>query len=216
MRRLALLLPLAAAALIGAGCGDDGASGNGGASGSDTAMTKAEEAMKDESTMASGEATEAEKSMAARRTRVEVVGSDYGTVIADGKGEAFYLFAKEVAGRAECYGACAKVWPPVLTKGKPQAGGGAKQDLLGTAKRSNGKLQVTYRGQPLYYYVDDSPGTILCHDVEEFGGRWLVVKAERAGRRLSELSGGRGRQTGSPQAVATREREPPLSRCSHR
>jgi hypothetical protein len=35
---------------------------------------------------------------------------------------------------------------------------------------------VTYAGHPLYYYVDDSPGTILCHDVEEFGGLWLVVK----------------------------------------
>jgi hypothetical protein len=35
---------------------------------------------------------------------------------------------------------------------------------------------VTYAGQPLYYYVHDAPGEILCHDVAEFGGLWLVVR----------------------------------------
>jgi predicted lipoprotein with Yx(FWY)xxD motif len=183
MRRLALLLPFAVVALIATGCGDDDANGNGDASGSnDSAMTKSEEAMKggdamkSESKTTSEEAMKAEASMSAQGTRVKVVSSDYGRVIADGKGEAFYLFDKEDAGKAECYGACARAWPPVLTKGKPQAVGGAKQNLLGTTKRSTGKLQVTYAGQPLYYYAEDSPGTILCHDVEEFGGLWLVVR----------------------------------------
>lgn len=174
MRRFALLLlPLAAAALIAAGCGDDDANGNDSASGSDAAMQKGEgDAMKADSE----DAMKAEASMSAKGTRVKVVGSDYGRVIADGKGEAFYLFDKESSKKPRCYGACASVWPPVLTKGKPVAGSGAKQSLLGTTRRANGKLQVTYAGQPLYYYVDDSPGTILCHDVEEFGGLWLVVK----------------------------------------
>jgi predicted lipoprotein with Yx(FWY)xxD motif len=193
MRRLALLLPFAAAALIAAGCGEDDSNGNGNVSGSDrAAMNKTEQAMKgedsmkadgkgegamkSESKMASDEAMKAGESMSAKATRVKVVDSDYGRVIADGKGEAFYLFDKENTKKPECYGACARAWPPVLTKGKPQAGSGAKRGLLGTTKRSNGKLQVTYAGQPLYYYVEDSPGTILCHDVEEFGGLWLVVK----------------------------------------
>jgi hypothetical protein len=35
---------------------------------------------------------------------------------------------------------------------------------------------VTYKGHPLYYYVDDGPNQVLCHDVEEFGGIWYVVK----------------------------------------
>jgi predicted lipoprotein with Yx(FWY)xxD motif len=166
MRRPALLLlPLAAAALIAVGCGGDEANGNGSASGSDATMQKSE-----------GDAMKAEASMAAKGTRVKVVSSDYGRVIADGKGEAFYLFDKENSKKPRCYGACASVWPPVLTKGKPVAGSGGKQSLLGTTKRANGKLQVTYAGHPLYYYVDDSPGTILCHDVVEFGGLWLVVK----------------------------------------
>ena len=178
MRRIAFpLLPLAAVALIAAGCGGDDANGNGSASTSDAAMRKSEaEAMKKNG----GESMEGEAAMAPRGTRVKVVGSDYGRVIADGKGEAFYLFDKESSKKPRCYGACASAWPPVLTKGKPVAAGGARQSLLGTTKRADGMLQVTYAGQPLYYYVDDSPGTILCHDVEEFGGLWLVVKPSGA------------------------------------
>lgn len=183
MRRMALLLlPLTVAALIAAGCGSnesDGASAA--ASKSEDAMKSDEamkggDAMKSDSKMTSDEAMKAEAPMSAQGARVKVVNSDFGRVIADGRGEAFYLFDKEGTKKPECYGACARVWPPVLTKGKPVAAGGVKQSLLGTTKRKNGKLQVTYAGQPLYYYVDDSPGTILCHDVAEFGGLWLVVK----------------------------------------
>jgi hypothetical protein len=35
---------------------------------------------------------------------------------------------------------------------------------------------LTYAGHPLYYYVVDSPGHVLCQNVNEFGGRWLVVR----------------------------------------
>jgi len=113
---------------------------------------------------------------AAKGKPIKVVGSDYGRVIADGKGEALYLFDKETGTRPRCFGACARAWPPVLTKGRPRARNGAKARLLGTTKRRGGKRQVTYAGHPLYYYVSDSPGNILCQDVFEFGGRWLVVK----------------------------------------
>jgi predicted lipoprotein with Yx(FWY)xxD motif len=112
----------------------------------------------------------------ARGVRVTITRSEYGRVVADSKGEALYLFDKEKSKKAECYGTCAKAWPPFLTKGKPQAGKGVREGLLGTTKRRNGRRQVTYRGHPLYYFVSDSPGTILCQDVFEYGGRWLVVQ----------------------------------------
>lgn len=35
---------------------------------------------------------------------------------------------------------------------------------------------MTYAGHPPYYYKDDTPGNILCQNVDEFGGLWLVVK----------------------------------------
>jgi predicted lipoprotein with Yx(FWY)xxD motif len=166
MTRLALL-PLAAAALIAAGCGEESA--NGGGTKTEAATTTAATAAKEPSPTAQSAARKPGK-------RIEVVDSQYGRVIADGKGEALYLFDAEGGAKSKCYGTCARAWPPVLTGGRPRAIRGAKQGLLGTTVRRNGKRQVTYAGHPLYYYVDDSPGTILCHDVEEFGGTWLVVE----------------------------------------
>ena len=174
MFRTALLM-LTAAALVAAGCGDDNANGaDDAAPAADTAMKEKEDAaMKDKAEDAAMKEGDA---MAARRgATVKVVDSQFGRVIADRRGEAFYLFDKEKGKRSRCYGECAVAWPPVLTKGKPRAGNGADADLLGTTKRRNGKLQVTYNGHPLYYYKDDEPGRILCHNVDEFGGLWLVV-----------------------------------------
>jgi predicted lipoprotein with Yx(FWY)xxD motif len=165
MFRLALLT-LAATALVAAGCGDDDANG------SDDSARAAETAVKEEEDAA----TKEDEGMAAKRgATIKVVDSQFGRVIADRRGEAFYLFDKEKGKRSRCYGECAVAWPPVLTKGKPSAGNGADADLLGTTKRLNGKLQVTYNDHPLYYYKDDEPGRILCHNVDEFGGLWLVV-----------------------------------------
>ena len=113
-----------------------------------------------------------------RGTRIKAVDSQFGTILGDGRGQAVYVFDKERSSRSECYGDCARAWPPVLTKGRPVAGRGARKRLLGTTRRRNGKRQVTYRGRPLYYYVDDAPGRVLCHNVLEFGGLWLVVRPD--------------------------------------
>jgi predicted lipoprotein with Yx(FWY)xxD motif len=113
-----------------------------------------------------------------RGTRLKVVDSQFGKILGDGRGQAVYLFDKERSGRSECYGDCARAWPPVLTKGRPVAGKGVRKRLLGTTRRRNGKRQVTYDGRPLYYYVDDAPGRVLCHNVFEFGGLWLVVRPD--------------------------------------
>ena len=113
---------------------------------------------------------------AAAGTRLRAIGSQFGRIVGDGPGLAVYIFDKERHGRSECYGACAKAWPPVLAKGRPVAGMGIDPDLLGTTRRRNSKRQLTYRGQPLYHYEHDRPGLVLCHDVFEFGGTWLVIR----------------------------------------
>ncbi|MBA2382318.1 MAG: hypothetical protein H0V73_09435 [Chloroflexi bacterium] len=46
---------------------------------------------------------------------------------------------------------------------------------MGSVARRDGTHQVTYRGQPLYRYIGDGQRQILCQDVVEFGGRWLIV-----------------------------------------
>ena len=111
-----------------------------------------------------------------RGTRIKAVDSQFGTILGDGRGQAVYVFDKERSSRSECYGDCARAWPPVLAKGRPVAGKGARKRLLGTTRRRTGRRQITYDGRPLYYYVDDAPGRVLCHNVREFGGLWLVVR----------------------------------------
>jgi predicted lipoprotein with Yx(FWY)xxD motif len=106
---------------------------------------------------------------------VKTVRSSYGTIMADGRAQAVYVFGREHRGRSECYGACARAWPPVIAHGRLAAGRGARSGLLGTTRRRDGRRQLTYRGRPLYYYVGDSPGRVLCQNVREFGGLWTVV-----------------------------------------
>jgi predicted lipoprotein with Yx(FWY)xxD motif len=119
------------------------------------------------------------RASAAKRGRtIKVVRSQFGRILADGRGQAVYVFDKETSSRPECYGACAKAWPPVLAKGRPMAGRGVRAQRLGTTRRRSGKRQVTVGGKPLYYYVDDAPGRVLCHNVAEFGGLWLVVRPD--------------------------------------
>jgi predicted lipoprotein with Yx(FWY)xxD motif len=106
---------------------------------------------------------------------IRVADSDFGRMLFDRSGQAIYLFDKESRTSPECYGACARAWPPVLTKGPPRAQGAARSDLLGTTRRRDGSHQVTYNGHPLYFYAHEGKNEVLCHDVAEFGGVWLVV-----------------------------------------
>ena len=101
--------------------------------------------------------------------------SQFGLMLFDGTGQAIYLFDKERTTTPECYGACAKAWPPVLTMGTPVAADGIRPSLLGTAERTDGTTQVTYGGHPLYFYAHEAKNEVKCHNIRGFGGLWLVV-----------------------------------------
>jgi predicted lipoprotein with Yx(FWY)xxD motif len=73
-----------------------------------------------------GGGTEPSTAAAKRGTATKVVDSQYGRILADRRGQAVYVFDKETTRTSECYGDCAKAWPPVLTKGRPRAGKGAR------------------------------------------------------------------------------------------
>jgi predicted lipoprotein with Yx(FWY)xxD motif len=106
--------------------------------------------------------------------------SALGRIVVDGRSHTLYLFEKDKHGKSACSGACAANWPPLLTKGKPVAGTGAKSSLLGTTKRADGTTQVTYNKHPLYTYVGDQGkrGATTGEGLEAFGARWYVVAAK--------------------------------------
>jgi predicted lipoprotein with Yx(FWY)xxD motif len=76
------------------------------------------------------------------------------SILVDSRGFTLYMYTADSPGQPSCYNDptyhCSKAWPPLLTKGAPRAGQGAKASLLRTAKRTGGGLQVTYKGHPLY------------------------------------------------------------------
>jgi predicted lipoprotein with Yx(FWY)xxD motif len=155
------------ASLVLAACGEED-------SNTGTGVTNAGE------TSAGDQASRAGAEGSAGGITIETGDSQFGEILFDGDRRAIYLFDKETSAESECYGACAEAWPPVLTDGDPQAAGAVESGLLGTTERDDGTTQVTYDDQPLYYYVEDPPGQVLCHNVEEFGGLWLVLGADGA------------------------------------
>src|SRR5262249_42851322 len=102
--------------------------------------------------------------------------SGLGSVLVDSEGFTVYQFAKDEGTTSSCYGACEEFWPPVTTKKAPTAGEGAMSSKLGTTKRKDGTLQVTYAGHPLYTFSEDSsPGEAGGNGLTEFGGTWSVL-----------------------------------------
>jgi predicted lipoprotein with Yx(FWY)xxD motif len=101
----------------------------------------------------------------------------YGSVLYDKDHFVLYMFSNDHSSKSTCYGACSAVnggWPPLLTKGAPRVAG-LNAALLGTTRRRDGSIQVTYAGHPLYYWSGDTSRTILCQHVKLHGGFWYVV-----------------------------------------
>jgi predicted lipoprotein with Yx(FWY)xxD motif len=161
----AITMVALAALLAFAGCGSSDNSNSGGAYGGGGG----ESTSKPTSTGSSGGGTAAVIT-SANATQV-------GRVLVDSKGFTVYDFHKDKGGKPSCYGACAKGWPPVITEGKPQTGEGAMSSKLGTVERSDGTMQVTYAGHPLYTFVEDKkPGEANGNDVSAFGAEWYALQ----------------------------------------
>jgi predicted lipoprotein with Yx(FWY)xxD motif len=115
-------------------------------------------------------------STTAGRTKLAIGKTPLGRILVDSKGITLYDFPPDKGTTSVCYGACAALWPPVLTHGKPIAGPSVRASLLGTTKRKDGKLEVTYNGHPLYYWVGDKkPGQTTGQGLNQFGGPWWVL-----------------------------------------
>jgi predicted lipoprotein with Yx(FWY)xxD motif len=125
--------------------------------------------------------------------------SPYGKVIFDARHRALYLFAADHGAKSTCYDVCASAWPPLLTKGAPRVPAGLGAGLIGTTKRKDGSMQVTYGGHPLYYYSGDKGSGIACQHANMHGGFWFVVSADgRANTAMGHgmmMSGSHGMKT---------------------
>src|SRR6478735_83330 len=109
-------------------------------------------------------------------TKVGVASSNLGRILVDARGRTLYLFVRDRNGKSSCSGSCAVYWPPLIASGKPKAIAGAKQSLLGTTRRADGRLQVTYRHHPLYRYAADSgKGQTTGQGLDLSGGKWWVL-----------------------------------------
>jgi predicted lipoprotein with Yx(FWY)xxD motif len=122
-------------------------------------------------------ATSAMSSSPQASSSVTARGSSFGRILFDGRGFALYAFTRDRVRHSACANACANKWPPDIVRRRPNARRGVDASLLGTILRRDGRRQATYAGRPLYYYVGDrEPLQVLCQNVREFGGLWLVVK----------------------------------------
>jgi predicted lipoprotein with Yx(FWY)xxD motif len=125
--------------------------------------------------------------LAADHAKVAVASSGLGRVLVDGRGHTLYLFAKDTNGKSACAGQCAAFWPPLIASGKSIATAGAKASLLGTTRRADGRLQVTYNHHPLYTFAKDtSKGQTNGEEVDAFGAEWYAVSA--AGARVAKTA----------------------------
>jgi predicted lipoprotein with Yx(FWY)xxD motif len=115
---------------------------------------------------------------AAPAAKVSVANTALGRILVDGRGHTLYLFEKDAHGKSACSGACAGFWPPLIAGGKPLAGPGVRSRLLGTTRRPDGRLQVTYNHHPLYTFAKDvRKGDTKGEGLDAFGAEWYAISA---------------------------------------
>jgi predicted lipoprotein with Yx(FWY)xxD motif len=109
---------------------------------------------------------------------------ELGKILVDSQGRTLYLFKNDSGTKSACTGACARVWPPLRSSGKPVVRGGANASLVGSTARSDGTRQAPYNGHPLYRFVmDTKSGDTKGEGRTAFGGTWFAVS--RAGNQVT-------------------------------
>jgi predicted lipoprotein with Yx(FWY)xxD motif len=102
-------------------------------------------------------------------------------VLVSPQGRTLYALSPETARHLLCKsGQCLSFWPPLTVPSRTtrlKAGPGV-HGRLATLRRSNGILQVTLGGMPLYRFLDDrAKGQANGQGIKSFGGTWHAVRA---------------------------------------
>ncbi|WP_434620363.1 COG4315 family predicted lipoprotein [Arthrobacter sp. A5] len=108
---------------------------------------------------------------------LKTASTSLGTVVVDGKGMTVYFFDKDTpnTGKSACSAGCLAAWPAVSAASAAPVVTGV-QGKVGTITRSDGTLQVTINGLPVYTYAEDSAaGDVKGQGV---GGIWWAVTPE--------------------------------------
>ena len=164
--RMLLILPaIAATAAILAACSSSGTSAAGGSSTS----------------------TSSPAAVTAGSLKTATIGG--ATVLTTSKGFTLYSFAPDTSTKSNCNGACAQNWPPVHG---PATASGVK-GTFGTIKRSDGSVQATFDGHPLYTFVGDTaPGQAKGNGLNAAGGLWHEITTFGTAPAGSSTSGSGG------------------------
>jgi predicted lipoprotein with Yx(FWY)xxD motif len=166
--RMLLALPaIAAAAAVLAACSSSGTSSASGGSGSTSTSSPA--------------------AATAGSLKTATIGG--ATVLTNAKGFTLYSFAPDTPTKSNCNGACAQNWPPVT--GPATASG--VTGTFGTIKRSDGSVQATFDGHPLYTFVGDTaPGQAKGNGLNAAGGLWHEITTSGTAAPVSTSSPGGG------------------------
>jgi len=166
--RILLAVPaIAAAAAVLAACSSSGTSSASGGSGSTSTSSPA--------------------AATAGSLKTTTIGG--ATVLTSSKGFTLYSFAPDTSTKSNCNGTCAQNWPPV--KGPATASG--VEGTFGTIKRSDGSVQATFDGHPLYTFVGDTaPGQAKGNGLNAAGGLWHEITTSGSAAPVSTSSPGGG------------------------
>jgi predicted lipoprotein with Yx(FWY)xxD motif len=115
-------------------------------------------------------------SPAAASAPIALADTSLGKVLVDGNGMTLYMFTADSKDTSTCYEACAQNWPPVLGTAAP--GEGLDAEDFATATRTDGTVQVTFYGMPLYLFAGDSAAGDV--NGQGVGGKWYVLGADGA------------------------------------
>jgi predicted lipoprotein with Yx(FWY)xxD motif len=153
---LKLSLPVIAASLLIAACGSS--------SSSNTTTSSAA------STQPTAQTTNSPSNAAV----VKTASNSLGTILVDSQGRTLYHLSGEINGKFICTSsACVGIWHPLIASsgGTPSGEVGS----LGTVKRPEGTVQVTYKGTPLYTFTgDQQSGETKGQGIKDVG-TWSVV-----------------------------------------
>jgi predicted lipoprotein with Yx(FWY)xxD motif len=171
LRMLLALLAVTAATAVLAACGSSGTSSASGGSGSTSTSSPA--------------------AATAGSLKTTTIGG--ATVLTSSKGFTLYSFAPDTSTKSNCNGTCAQNWPPV--KGPATASG--VTGTFGTIKRSDGSVQATFDGHPLYAFAGDTaPGQNKGNGLNAAGGLWHEITTSGTAPAGSSTSGSGGGGSG--------------------